>query len=325
MQHIQHSFVLLPIFHTENREIFVFYQPLHNIGGRRANMEFQKIIWKKKAFIVADCGLFHQMYDVFVDKNTASCVQYRARVQRYNLICAGQHIDELQILMPVHDLKARVAGIAVSVDDIQYEIGESGALIEVDRADEIWSDLTLFGSRHIPMQSVSEDAKRRTAAFYSPSKTFNLAGLVGSYHIVYNDAVREQLRVYEARGHYNDMNVLSMQALTGAYTPEGRAWMEQLKRVLEANIELACSFFQNTVRGVSLHRPEETYMIVPDFAEWCRAHGKTQDGLLRAGVKVGVLWRNGRQFHIPCGIRMALGLPTGKLEEALYRLKQYVL
>ena len=47
--------------------------------------------------------------------------------------------------------------------------------------------------------------------------------------------------------------------------------------------------------------------------------------LLRAGVEVGVLWRDGRQFHIPYGVRMALGLPTGKLEEALYRLKQYVL
>ena len=100
---------------------------------------------------------------------------------------------------------------------------------------------------------------------------------------------------------------------------------KQLKRVLEANIELVCSFFKNEVRGVSLYRPEGTYMIVPDFADWCRAHGKTQDGLLRAGVEVGVLWRDGRQFHIPYGVRMALGLPTGKLEEALYRLKQYVL
>ena len=288
-------------------------------------MEFQKIIWKEKAFIVADCGLFHQMHDIYVDKNAISCVQHRAGVQRYDLNRTGQHIDELQILVPVHDLKARGAGIAVSVDDIQYEIGESGALIEIDGVDEIWSDLTLFGSRHIPTQFVSEDARRRTVAFYAPSKTFNLAGLVGSCHIVYNEAVREQLRVYEARGHYNDMNVLSMHALTGAYTPEGRAWMEQLKRVLEANIELVCSFFKNEVRGVSLYRPEGTYMIVPDFADWCRAHGKTQDELLRAGVEVGVLWRDGRQFHIPCGIRMALGLPTGKLEEALYRLKQYVL
>ena len=48
-------------------------------------------------------------------------------------------------------------------------------------SDEIWSDLTLFGNQHIPTQSISEDAKMRTAAMYAPSKTFNLAGLVGSY------------------------------------------------------------------------------------------------------------------------------------------------
>ena len=47
-------------------------------------------------------------------------------------------------------------------------------------ADEIWSDLILKGSRHIPTQSISPDARHRTIAFYAPSKTFNLAGLVGS-------------------------------------------------------------------------------------------------------------------------------------------------
>ena len=44
-----------------------------------------------------------------------------------------------------------------------------------------------------------------------------------------------------------------------------------------------------------------------------------------SGVEVGVLWRDGRQFHIPYGIRLALGLPAKKLEEALRRLKDYVL
>ncbi|MBE5704986.1 MAG: hypothetical protein EGS62_12465 [Ruminococcus sp.] len=42
-------------------------------------------------------------------------------------------------------------------------------------SDEIWSDPILNGHKHIPSQSVSEDARQRTAAFYAPSKTFNLA------------------------------------------------------------------------------------------------------------------------------------------------------
>ena len=52
---------------------------------------------------------------------------------------------------------------------------------------------------------------------------------------------------------------------------------------------------------------------------------RVADQLLRAGVEVGVLWRDGRQFNIPYGIRLALGLPSRKREEALRRLRDYVL
>ena len=45
-------------------------------------------------------------------------------------------------------------------------------------SDEIWSDILLNGHKHIPTQSISEDAKNRTIAVYAPSKTFNLAGLL---------------------------------------------------------------------------------------------------------------------------------------------------
>ncbi|SHE38926.1 cystathione beta-lyase [Lactonifactor longoviformis DSM 17459] len=121
------------------------------------------------------------------------------------------------------------------------------------------------------------------------------------------------------------MNVLSMHALIGAYSSDGRVWMEELKKVLESNINLVYSFFQNEVQGVSLRKPEGTYVVVPNFENWCKVHGRTFDELLRSGVEVGVLWRDGRQFHIPYGIRLALGLPTQKLEEVLHRLKQYVL
>lgn len=156
------------------------------------------------------------------------------------------------------------------------------------------------------------------------SKTFNLAGLVGSYHIIYNRRLSDELRRYEAKCHYNDMNVLSMHALIGAYTPEGREWMQQLKKVLETNVKLADTFFREHVQGVHLQKPEGTYVIVPDFTDWCRQTGRSLDELLRAGVEAGILWRDGRQFHIPHGIRMSLGLPTEKLEEALQRLQQYV-
>ena len=60
-------------------------------------------------------------------------------------------------------------------------------------SDEIWSDIILPGHRHIPLQSVSPYLHEHTVALYAPSKTFNLAGLVGSYHIIYNRVLRERM------------------------------------------------------------------------------------------------------------------------------------
>ena len=99
-------------------------------------------------------------------------------------------------------------------------------------SDEIWSDIILNGHKHIPTQSVSEDARSRTVALYAPSKTFNLAGLVGSYHIIYNPYLRDRVRAKSSKPHYNDMNVLSMHALIGAYKPEGYEWVEELRESL---------------------------------------------------------------------------------------------
>ena len=88
-------------------------------------------------------------------------------------------------------------------------------------SDEIWSDIIMPGYKHIPTQSVSEDAKKRTIAFYAPSKTFSLAGLVGSYHIIYNKYLRERVLRQSRLSHYNDPNVLSVHALIGGFSPEG--------------------------------------------------------------------------------------------------------
>ena len=191
-------------------------------------------------------------------------------------------------------------------------------------SDEIWSDLYLEDYKHIPTQSVSKDAKNRTIAFYAPSKTFNLAGLIGSYHIVYNCWLRERLRKESSLSHYNNMNVLSMYALMGAYTPSGEAWLEALKEVLTKNIAYACDFIKKNLEGVKVSKPQATYMLFLDCEEWCKKNEKTMDELQKAGLEVGVLWQDGRAFHGAYGIRMNLALPHERVKEAFERLKKYV-
>lgn len=191
-------------------------------------------------------------------------------------------------------------------------------------SDEIWSDLILEGHKHIPTQSVSEDARNRTVAMYAPSKTFNLAGLVGSYHIIYNIWLRERVLKESSLSHYNAMNVLSMHALVGAYKPEGYEWLDELRQVLTGNVEFACRYIQDHFDGIEVSKPEGTYMLFLDCTKWCEKHGKTIDGLQRAGVEVGVIWQDGRPFHGPCHIRMNLALPFSRVQEAFERLDRYV-
>ena len=191
-------------------------------------------------------------------------------------------------------------------------------------SDEIWSDLVLRGNRHIPLQSVSEDARNRTVAFYAPSKTFNLAGLVGSYHIIYNDYLRDRIRRQSNLSVYNAMNVLSMHALIGAYRPEGEEWVDELRQVLTKNVDFAVDFIRENLSGVEVSRPEGTYMLLLDCGQWLHDHNKTLDELLVAGVEVGVLWQDGRQFDREDSIRMNLALPFTRVEEAFQRLAKYV-
>ena len=191
-------------------------------------------------------------------------------------------------------------------------------------SDEIWSDIVRPGVVHTSTQSVSEDAKNRTLALYAPSKTFNLAGLVGSYHIAYDPWILDRMKKASSLPHYNSMNVLSMHALAAAYSPEGEAWTDELCAVIAGNIDFACDYIRERFDGVEVTKPEGTYMLFADCTKWCETHGKTIDELEKACWDVGVAVQDGRQFHGPCHIRMNLALPLSRVQEAFDRLDKYV-
>ena len=210
----------------------------------------------------------------------------------------------------------------------RWELEEAMALFKkydvMVVSDEIWADIILDGNTHISTQSVSEDARMRTVALYAPSKTFNLAGLIGSYHIIYDPWIRDRVMKESSLCHYNSMNVLSMYALLGAYSDEGAEWADELCQVLSRNVTYACDYIAEHFPGVSVAKPQGTYMLLLDCSDWCSQHGRTIDEVQRAGVEVGVIWQDGRAFHSPCGIRMNLALPETMLPEALERLRKYV-
>ena len=191
-------------------------------------------------------------------------------------------------------------------------------------SDEIWSDILLNGNHHVPAFTVSEYARTHTVTQYAPSKTFSLAGLIGSYHICFNKWLYDRIEKESGNTHYNSMNVLWMHALIGAYKEEGEQWTDELCEVLSDNINYAFDFITNHFEGVSVAKPQGTYMLFLDCRDWCETHGVDIETLQKKGVEYGVLWQDGRPFHSDHAIRMNLAVPKSLVVEAFDRLDRYV-
>lgn len=280
----------------------------------------EKILLHSPAYIgfthvLEDTGRVAELSPLQKDENGVWRMDYEDMDQRIR----KNHIH-LAILCSPHNPCGRV-----------WEQHELETAMEIFRknqcvviSDEIWSDILLNGHRHIPTQRISEDAKNRTIAVYAPSKTFNLAGLIGSYHIIYNEYLKDRMRKQSELSHYNSMNVLSMHALIGAYKPEGHAWVDELCEVLSKNINDAYELIQNEFNGIEVSKPEGTYMLFLHCEEYCKKHKIGIDDLIQRGWDSGVAWQQGAPFHDPWGIRMNLALPHSLVTEAMDRLKKYV-
>lgn len=191
-------------------------------------------------------------------------------------------------------------------------------------SDEIWSDLLLEGDVHTPTQQISEWAHEHTVALYAPSKTFNLAGLIGSYHVIYNRWLRDRVVREGALTHYNAQNVLSMHALLGAYSSEGATWVDELCEVLSANARYACDHIRSHYPEVQCAMPQGTYVLLADLRDWCDNRDTAYEKLVRAGWDVGVTWHDGRLFDCPGCVRIAVSVPHAQVVEAFNRLDKYV-
>lgn len=259
----------------------------------------------------------------------------------YNMILSPLKLDENNVWrMDFEDMEKRIvennihAMVFCSPHNPCGRVWEKWELEELSKlcekydvkvvSDEIWSDIVRPGVQHIPTQMATDFLRENTAAFYAPSKTFNLAGLVGSYHIIYNKTLRDRINKESSLSHYNMMNVLSMYALIGAYQPEGYEWVDELNEVIKGNVDYACDYIDQNFEGVRVSKPQGTYMLFIDCEDWCKAHHKSMDDLLKAGLQCGVCWQDGRMFHGDYAIRLNLALPLSRVKEAFERLDRYV-
>lgn len=139
-------------------------------------------------------------------------------------------------------------------------------------ADEIHGDLILPGYKHIPMGLLDEEIRDITLTSYSPSKTFNLAGLQASAMVIPNKNLRLEYQKRLRRNRMTELNYFATTALEAAYT-HGEEYLEGFLEYISGNIAYAMDFVEKNLPGVRMIKPQGTYLVWFDF----RGTGLTPD------------------------------------------------
>lgn len=159
-------------------------------------------------------------------------------------------------------------------------------------SDEIHCDMALWGGRHIPFASSCEQAAQCSITFGSPSKTFNIAGIVSSYAIVPEQELREKFYGYLSANEYNDPPIFSPIATIAAFR-NGEQWRKEMLEYVEGNILALEQYCRQYIPEIKPLRPQASFLVWLD----CRALGLAHEQLVSLFVdKAGLALNDGEMF-----------------------------
>jgi len=187
-------------------------------------------------------------------------------------------------------------------------------------ADEIHQDFIFPGHKHLAFAALDPRFADRAVTCTSPSKTFNLAGLLLANIFISNETLRGKFKQEYARCGLSQPGVMGLAACKAAYQ-DGEDWLEQLISYLSGNMALIKNFLQSSIPKIKLVEPEGTYLAWLDCLE-LGLSARELDTLITEKCK---LWlsnghsfgRGGDGFQ-----RMNAACPRSVLSEALQRLKK---
>ena len=185
-------------------------------------------------------------------------------------------------------------------------------------SDEIHGEMTHKGFRHIPYASVSGAAADNSIIFMAPSKTFNIAGVVSSYAIIPNEALRKEFFAFMDATELDYPSIFSIEATMAAYR-KGASWRRQMLRYVEGNISYAEGYLAHYVPQIKAMHPQASFLIWLD----CRALGMTQKQLMFFLKRRAGLYLNDGTMFGPEGegfVRLNVGCPRSVLRKALDQL-----
>jgi len=185
-------------------------------------------------------------------------------------------------------------------------------------SDEIHCDMALFGNKHIPFASVSPEAAQCSITFGAPSKTFNIAGIVSSYAIVPDPALRERFFKWIEASELGAPHLFAPIATMAAFS-QGEDWRQQMLRYLEGNIEFIEDFCAREMPQIKPLRPQASFLVWLDCRSLNLSHEALNDLFIN---KAGLALNDGEMFN-PGGegfMRLNVGTQRRILERAMQQL-----
>ena len=185
-------------------------------------------------------------------------------------------------------------------------------------SDEIHCELVMPGHTFVPMGTVDADA----IILNSPSKSFNIAGLMMANIICRDPATRRRLDRAININEVCDVNPFAPEAVKAAYN-DSEDWIDSLNLYLWDNYHALCDFVAQHLPQWHVMPLEGTYLVWVDVSACCDSVATYTEQLLQ---DTGVWLNPGTMYGPQSGegyLRINIACPRSLLMEALGRLSTF--
>lgn len=180
-------------------------------------------------------------------------------------------------------------------------------------ADEIFADVVFGEPAALYAEAAGEDAMAITCT--SLGKTFSLTGMNHANVIIRNPALRERFIAQRDADHYGSVDPLHAAALISAYTPEGYAWLQEMRAYVRANGDMLRDFMKKYLPAARMTEPEGTYVVWVDFAPAGMSGAEVQSLIMDRGCFAG---DPGEEYYgREACVRFSLAVPRSELKKSL--------
>jgi cystathionine beta-lyase len=184
--------------------------------------------------------------------------------------------------------------------------------------DELHCDIVMPGYRHTPFAAINSTCRDNSVIVIAPSKTFNLAGLVGTVVVIPNRRLRQRFENILTQNSVGRPNMFAIAGMEAAYRHGGK-WFDEALKYIHGNYEFLVNHLRENLPQVKPFRLEGTYLAWLDF----RALETDPDRLQKRMLTEAKVWLDEGKIFGPEGNgfeRIVLACPRSILKEALDRI-----